>query len=633
MAITAIIGMGGIGKTELALQYAITKFQRGTYPGGVCWVKIRSLDIGTQIVEYAITCLNLQLPDVELTLKVKYIWQHWQPQGDVLVVLDDVTDYRALEPYLPPLNPRYKILITTREQLGKSLKRVDIQPLDEPDALNLLTSVVDGEETSHRINQQQEDAKALCQWVGCLPLGLELIAHYLAAKEDLLLSEMLQRLNSKRLNAEALLKPEYGMTAEWGVLEAFELSWDDLDEDARQLGCLLSLFANTAIPWIAVEACYLETDKETLERWRDKGLIQRSFLNRIGEEIFQQHQLTREFFQVKQIQLSNQKRNSIENLKKNYGKAIVHFSKFIPERATVNSIQNPGIIVPHIIELIVSHSTYLKNKDLCIPFFGVSNFYLGKGLYKEAEYWIKECHKIVQERLGEEHPSFVTSLNNLAFIYQFQGNLNEAEKIYVRARALCKEHYTEENCSGYATILHNMGNFYASQQEYRKAEPIFQEALNLRYQIHMKAQIEAAQTLDTIGCLHVSLNQSEEAEPLIKRALNLRLESVGENHPEFASSLNSLGLLFRSQEKYVEAEQILQRGLELTKQLFGDHHLDVATSQFNLGIVYQDQGKYEDAKSLYCKALDIVKDKLEPNHSRIQAFQSQLDSLPKLPIQ
>jgi tetratricopeptide (TPR) repeat protein len=326
-------------------------------------------------------------------------------------------------------------------------------------------------------------------------------------------------------------------------------------------------------------------------------------------------------------------KNAIENLKKNYCKAIVHFSKFIPERATVNSIQNLGIIVPHIIELISSHSTYLKNKDLCIPFFGISNFYLGKGLYKEAEYWIKNCHQMVQEKLGEEHPSFVISLNNLAFIYQFQGSFSEAEEIYVRARALCKEHYTEENCSGYATILHNMGDFYASQQEYKKAEPIFQEALNLRYQIHMKAQIQAAQTLDTIGCLHVSLNQSEKAEPFISRALKLRLESVGENHPDYASSLNSLGLLLGSQEKYIEAEKILQSGLELTKKLFGDHHLDVATSQFNLGVIYQNQGKYEDARFLYYKALDIVKDKLEPNHSRIQAFQSQLDSLPKSPNQ
>jgi tetratricopeptide (TPR) repeat protein len=625
--------MGGIGKTELALQYAMAQFQQVTYPGGVCWVRIRGLDIGTQIVEYAITCLNLQLPDVELTLKVQYIWQHWHPQGDVLVVLDDVTDYQALEPYLPPSNPRYKILITTREQFGKSLQRIDIQPLDESDALELLTSVVDTERTSRRIEQQQEDARSLCQWVGCLPLGLELIGRYLATKEDLLLAEMLQRLNSKRLNAEALVDREHGMTAERGALDAINLSWDDLDKDARKLGYLLSLFANTPIPWSVVEACCAEIDKEALERARDKGLIQRSLLNRVGKETFQQHQLIREFFLEKQIQPFNEELNFIENLKKNYCEVIVHFSKFIPERATVDSIKNLGIIVPHIIELVRSYLIYLKSKDLCIPFFCISNFYMGQGLYKEAEYWIKECHEIVQERLGEEHPSYVTSLNNLAFIYQFQENFGEAEKIYVRARALCKENYTEENCSGYATILHNMGNFYVSQQEYKKAEPIFQEALNLRYQIHMKAQIEAAQTLDAIGCIYISSNQSEKAEPLISRALKLRFESVGKNHPDYASSLNSLGLLLSSQEKYLEAEQVLQSALELTKELFGDHHLDVATSQFNLGVIYQNQGKYEDARALYHKALAIVKDKLAPSHSRIQAFQSQLDSLPKLPEQ
>ncbi|MCL1474880.1 hypothetical protein [Argonema antarcticum] len=50
VAVYAIAGMGGVGKTELALQYAL-KYQP-TYPAGICWLSARGVDVGTQIVQF-----------------------------------------------------------------------------------------------------------------------------------------------------------------------------------------------------------------------------------------------------------------------------------------------------------------------------------------------------------------------------------------------------------------------------------------------------------------------------------------------------------------------------------------------------------------------------------------------------
>jgi hypothetical protein len=73
LAITAIAGMGDIGKTELALQYAIAQFGQGQYPAGLCWLRARDQEIATQIVTFAQAHLGLNPPDqLEIEAQVRY---------------------------------------------------------------------------------------------------------------------------------------------------------------------------------------------------------------------------------------------------------------------------------------------------------------------------------------------------------------------------------------------------------------------------------------------------------------------------------------------------------------------------------------------------------------------------------
>jgi NB-ARC domain len=116
--IAAIKGMGGIGKSELALQYAYRHRDLGSYPGGLCWLDLRSGDLGGQIVHFARNKLDLAIPDgLNLADQLAYCWGHW-PAADVLLVYDNAGEYGEMQPFLPPADPRFRVLITSRNRIG-----------------------------------------------------------------------------------------------------------------------------------------------------------------------------------------------------------------------------------------------------------------------------------------------------------------------------------------------------------------------------------------------------------------------------------------------------------------------------------------------------------------------------------
>ncbi|MCL6752328.1 tetratricopeptide repeat protein [Nostoc sp. CCCryo 231-06] len=534
VAIAAIAGMGGVGKTELALQYAIQ--QRETYNGGLCWFLAKTGDVGIQVVQFARTQLDLKPPeDFDLLAQVQYCWRRWC-EGEVLLVLDDVSDYEEVKPYLPSSSSRFKVLMTTRQNLGR-IAQLSLDVLQPEAALELLRSLL--KETPERIERELVIANQLCEWLGYLPLGVELVGRYLARKQDLSLTEMLRRLKNKRLDERSLSKSksEADMTAQWGVEAAFELSWNELTDNDKQLACLLSLFAAEPILWLLVESCLPNVDAEELEEIRDDKLLDLHLLQRKGEGIYQLHPLLREFFQAKlepQLFLG-----SWGNLQYALASVMVEVAKHIFYLHTLQQITAVTPAIPHLAEVANNLIQYVSDDNLIWPFIGNAQFYNGQGLYNQAFPWYEQCLKVTKKRLGEEHPSVAVSLNNLALLYRSQGRYSEAEPLFIQALALLRKLLGEEHPS-VAQSLNNLGYLYDSQGRYSEAEP-----------------------------LHI-------------QALALRRKLLGEEHPDVATSLNNLALLYDSQGRYSEAEPLYMQALDIVEQRLGADHPNTVTVRENL---------------------------------------------------
>ncbi|MDF5724368.1 MAG: tetratricopeptide repeat protein [Rhizonema sp. PD37] len=468
VVIAAVEGMGGVGKTELAIQYSLRHLQLYTYPSGICWLDASESDIGLQIIEFVRINLNLQPPeDLELPERLRWCWNRWR-EGNTLVVVDDVKNYSDIKPLLPPQPSQFKVVMTTRLNLDLA-GSLFLEVLQEEDALLLLTQLV-GEE---KVTQESIKAKELVQRLGYLPLALQLVGRYVK-KRRISLTEMLRRLEEKGLGHRSLIvnenDPTWTSSIKHGVAAAFELSWSGLSESAQELGCLLSLFALAGIPWLLVEGAAAEKDAEELEDAR----VELENLHLLtGENTYQLHQLIREFLRNKQKNLA-----SGDSQKSSFCQAIVEVAKDIPQTPLQNQITALTPAIPHLAEVAQNLTDAVSDENLLSVFAGLGKFYQGQGLYALAKPWYEQCVSVVQSFLGEEHLDIATSYNNLALLYYSQGQYTKAEPLYKKALELKQRLLGEEHPS-VGTSYNNLANLYRSQGRYTEAEPLYKKALEL----------------------------------------------------------------------------------------------------------------------------------------------------------
>ncbi|MGD1699016.1 tetratricopeptide repeat protein, partial [Dapis sp. BLCC M229] len=643
VAIYSISGMGGIGKTELALQYARFHWQQGSYPGGVCWLRARDEDVVLQFLSFARVHLDLILPDdLSMQEKINFCWSKWpippNPpyQGgnkeslskgdgrgissDVLIVFDDVAEYEQIANILPS-DPRFKVLVTTRKQwFAESWQKLQLPVLDEGAALELLVSLVGKE----RIQREADVAKLLCADLGYLPLGLELVGRYLQRKRDLSLVKMRERLD---LKDRALQKKDRkgdafrDMTAQRGVEAAFELSWEELDEEEKEVGCRLSLFAAAPIPWGLVEGCLSEVEREDLEEIRDDMLLNLSLLERKDEDIYQLHPLIRKFMVGKL-----QKFDSVDEWKRSLCRVVSDAAKKIPNRITLEQVKEFEVDIPHITEVAENLTEYLSDDDLIVPFIRLGWFYKGQGVYPQAQLWLEECREIVEKRLIKDNPDVATAYNNLALLYESQGRYSEAEALFQQAIKINKI-ALPPNHQDIASNFNNLAVLYKSQGRYSEAEPLFQQAIKINKIALPEEHPDIATHLNNLAALYESQGKYLEAEPLLKQAIEIDKIALPPNHPSFATHLNNLAELYGYQGRYSEAESLYRQAIEINKIALSEYHPDIATNLNNLANLYRYQGRYSEAELLYKQVTEINKISLPLNHPDIATHLNNLAGL------
>ncbi|WP_442949073.1 tetratricopeptide repeat protein [Nostoc sp.] len=653
----AIAGMGGVGKTELATQYA--RRYKQDY-GGIAWFNDRESNLAAEVLEFFSLQFGLEIPQesggkfLSLKQQVAWCWSRYPKSTlPILIVFDDVTDLDNLRQVVPKDN-RFRVLITTRlrdldSNFIQEIALDVLSPQKEPGkALELLKRLL--RKTDRRVENQPQAAIAICECLEYLPLGIELVGGYLVRDPDISLDIMFGRLQERKLAETALQDRETLNSTQLGVKAAFALTWSELDPLAQQLGIFLSLFSPVQILWdlvlwVATGGGETENQEQKQLTWSEeelnaakKQLYGCNLLQLLEERAgcYKIHALVRWFLQG---QLADAGEMELV-LETTFATAMIGFAQILPGSPTSEQIESIRDIILHLEDLgkriiaeikkpteaeIISLPSVPSDEVIRI-FVGIKRFYEGQGLYKLAEPWTEECVNVCQSLFAGEHPDVASSLNNLALLYHSQGRYNDAEPLYIETLAMRKRLFAGEH-PDVASSLNNLAGLYHSQGRYSDAKPLYIEALAMTKRLFAGEHPDVASSLNNLAGLYNSQGRYSDAEPLYIEALAMRECLFAGEHPNLASSLNNLASLYKSQGRYSDAEPLYIEALAMTKRLFAGEHPDVATSLNNLALLYKSQGRYSDAEPLYIEALAMCERLFDGEHPNVASSLNNLAGL------
>ena len=611
----AISGLGGIGKTQTALEYAY-RHQHDYSP--ILWLNADSRTSMLTDINAIAQLLNLperHQPDQTILLNAFKSWlQHHQGW---LLILDNADDLNLVKDFLPR-KTRGHTLITTRSQItGNLAQRIEIEEMGlEEGALFLLrrTRILEPEDSFAQASEHdQRQAKKIAELMDGLPLALDQAGAYIDETQCGLdgYIELFQKRHKellKRRGRNVLDHPDPVATT-WSlsfekVQQANPMSVEILSlcafldpdsimeeiftEGASQLGPILSIIDEDPLAF-----------NDAITELLNYSLIRRN----------PDHTLT--IHRLVQLMLRNGVDQDTQRLWAK--RAVLVISGLFPLTEYENWPLCLALLPQAKNGVALIEQWSIESTKAARLLNQIGTFLNEQGEYKEARELIERALQLKRKVLGEEHPSTITSVNNLASLYVRQGRYGEAKPLYEQGLRLRRKVLGEEHPDT-LTSMNNLASLYVRQGRYREAEALHEQALRLSRKVLGEEHPSTLTSINNLAWLYESQGRYEEVEALYEQGLRLSRKVLGEEHPSTLTSVNNLAFLYARQGRYGEAKPLYEQALQLRRKVLGEEHPDTLTSINNLAGLYESQGRYEEAEALYEQGLQLRRKVLREEH-------------------
>ncbi len=607
----AITGLGGIGKTQTAIEYCYR--HRHDFET-VFWVRAESeAQIKAGLVEVA-QMLTLPEADADADAAVEAVRRWLSAHDGWLLVFNNADRPAVLKPFLPAAG-RGRIFITSRAARS-AFASVGIR---QPFRLGILTAeeaeafLLDRVDRKKPTDDERAAVAALARELGHLPLALEQAAAYVMASG----ARFRAYLDSYSRQQLALLEEASPVTGDYEgtVATTWSMSFREIEDESPASADTLRVLAFLASDAIPLEI-FEEGAAELGERiaWAVDGdpLGVSRLLEPLSRYSLIEYDVEGRLVSVHRM-VQEVMRAGLKTAERTWAARVVKaLDKVFPELAEFESWPLCKRLYPHALEV----GSFIDR--LSIELSAAAHLSNAAGLYawrrahyKEAGPLLSRALAILEKTLDPDHPDVGQTLNDLAVLYCDQGHYEEAEPLLKRALAI-REKTLGPDHPEIGQTLNNLAILYVDQGRYEEAEPLYQRDLAMSEIALGPDHPGVGASLNNLASLYVDQGRFEEASPLYERTLTIREKALGLDHPDIGASLNNMALLYAHQGRFEEAEPLYQRALAISEKALGPGHPDVGASLNNLADLYSAQGRNEEATALYQRALAISEKTLGP---------------------
>ncbi|MFD6333496.1 tetratricopeptide repeat protein [Streptomyces niveus] len=589
----AMSGLGGVGKTTLALHYAHSHRLNYTI---VWWINAETPETITDSLAQLTTRVN---PGTDTGTAAGDALAQWalawlDTHPGWLLVFDNATHPDHLAPYLARLT-NGSHLITSRlthdwHTLAGRPLHLDVLPLSA--ATSLLCQLAGRNDPA-----EHPAARELADELGHLPLALEQAGTHIRRTRGTY-SGYLERFRTQ--TARMLDTPGNGDPHRTTIARTWRITLDTIAERDPLAVHLLQIMA-----WLAPH----DIPRDLLDGLADDpgaeadalALLNDFSMITLDESTASTHRLVQAVARTPDPHDPHRTEQAIQQAQNT---AATQISDALPNDPQTNTTGWPRwrALLPHInAHLTLTHpDTDTTNIDLILH--NTAHFLLSQGQLSQAISYSERSTTSSARLHGEDHPSTLASRNNLAGAYESAGDLGRAIPLHQQTltgcvRVLGKDHPDT------LTSRNNLAYAYALAGDLGRAIPLHQQTLTDCVRVLGKDHPDTLTSRINLAYAYALAGDLGRAIPLHEQTLTDCVRVLGKDHPDTLTSRINLAYAYELAGDLGRAIPLHEQTLTDCVRVLGEDHPSTLTSRNNLAGAYESAGDLGRAIPLYEQTL------------------------------
>ncbi|KAN0087192.1 hypothetical protein V8E54_000880 [Elaphomyces granulatus] len=612
----AITGLGGVGKTQIALEIAY-RIRDKKPEFSIFWIPATSVEKIEQA--YMGIGERLGLQDRTPADMKKAVKAHLSSEktGPWLLIIDNLDDRNiwttsdasspVLKTYIPQSKYGFVLFTTRNQQLAISLVGPDVISIPEMDdkmATDLLRASLIHKDL---VNDSQTTTQLLCQ-LSCLPLAIIQAASYMN-QIGISVATYLSLLERQENEMVELLSQDF--EDEWRYAESknpVAVTWLISFHQIQKLNCLAADYLSfmSCIDPRDIPQSLLPPHSSQVKQQNALGLLKAySFITgQADDHTVSLHRLvhlaTRNWLQTGGM---------LEQWTVNTGKRL---TDIFPSDENENRILWREYL-PHALFVLRSKEFQNDTWDREYLVEKVARCLSSDGRYHEAEILFKEVVEKKRKRLKDDDEEMLASMAWMASTYRNQGRWTEAEKLgaqvmETRMTVLGPEHPDT------LTSMHNLACTSRHQRRWTEAEKLFVQTVETRKIVLGPEHLDTLTSMHNLASTYRDQGRWTEAEKLFVQVMETRKTVLGPEHPDTLSSMHNLASTYQKQGRWTEAEKLFVHAMVTFKTVLGPEHPNTLVTMSNLSFALKGLGRHAEALSLLQDCVQLQEQRLGPTH-------------------